>query len=249
MTIGRTGENMSDEQTAAAEGAVEETVEPKVEDKPNELLFETVGGRKFDLSSEQGRRDLRNFQDGLSYVAGKNAQVAGELQKEVEPLRKYNLKSVTLDEVSILKKIEEHRGQGDHAAADALAIEYTRQIKADAKRETEKERLWSNYKASNQDIFEVLPEDMAKDYVFRTYEKQLEEEKDPEGLIDRVLRPKVAKHIKPRETSIPPAILGKSSVAGAADVKSGIATTTAEKKDQPASEWTKLMREFKVEGY
>lgn len=207
---------------------------------PKQELFETAG-RKFDIATPEGRRDLQMFTDGLSYSAGKNAQRAGDLEKEVEPFRKYDLKAPSLDEVAILKKVEELHQQGLHTDATKLALEYSRQVALDARVEIERERLWGDYVKSNKEVFNFLDEEMAKKYVMSEYKTQLEDEKDPLGFIDRVLRPKVSK-IKPAEASTvvedPPAVMG-SGLAGA--------TPPTTKSSTPAdakSDWDGLMTDM-----
>lgn len=206
---------MSEVKGDAPSGESEDKKEsPKVE------LFETAG-RSFDLSTEQGKRDLKMFTDGLSFAAGKSAQIRGELEKEVAPLRKYNLKNASLDEVSILKKVDEHRARGEHTEADKLMFEYTRAVREDANVDLERSRLWTDYVVNNPDVFKVMDEDMAKNYIMSNYKSELSEEKDPMGLIDRILRPKASKFKTDEVVNPPQKSLGTGMSSDAPTSKPG----------------------------
>jgi len=210
------------EETKRDESA-EQTPEKQesVEQAPKEEIFETAG-RKFNIATEEGKRDLRVWMDAVSHLTGRLAQEKGDLEKEVEPLRKYNLKNASVDEVEVMKKVEAFREEGDHVSADRLMWELNKQYKAEASLVQERERLWADYKAQNSDVFEYLPEDMAKDYVFRNYSTEIEEAEDPFKLVDRILRPKAAKFKKPEVSAPaveePQAVLGRGS-SGRSDAK------------------------------
>lgn len=167
-----------------------EQIAETIEQKP----FFEFKGRKFNTEAE-----LNAFMDALTFAQGKAAQQYGDLKKEVEPLLKYNLKNADVDDVSIMKKVAEHRGNGENDAADALMFEYVKQVKASSDSKTEKNRLWNDYVKSRKEIFEVLDEDMAKDHFFRNYEDKLPEMKDPFSTMDTIFQPKFSK-LKPTKS-------------------------------------------------
>lgn len=169
-----------------------------------------VFGREFDISSDQGTKDASLWAEAHESARGRMAQEIGTLRKEVEPLRKYNLKQATLDEMDLRKKVSSLREEGNHLEADNLLFEYGKQTRLASEAALEKERLWEDYCRSRPEIFESIDRDLAKAYVFSNYGKTIEDEEDPAALIDRVLKPKASK-VKPQEKPVVPAVLGSGS--------------------------------------
>lgn len=172
------------------------TDKKETEVKPEEAasqqpdLFQ-IAGKEFDLSTDQGKKDAQLWAEAFSTAIGKQGQELGELRKEVEPLRRFGVKKATPDKMSLLRKVEQLAGEGEHQEAYKALFEYTDQLQARSEYEREKDKFWGSYVQSRPDIFEALPEDMARDYVFSNYEDALVESEDAFGLIDRVLKPKV----------------------------------------------------------
>lgn len=224
-----------------------ETGKPEVQEKDPEPAaqqneeFEVLG-RKFDLATPEGKRDLKVWSEAMAFRVGSQGQELGDLRKEVAPLRKYGIKSATPDEAKIVSEVERLNAEGRPQDAVKLTLEYSRQVAAEADAKLERERLWADYKSANKDVFETLPEDMAKDYVFRNYQAKLEEADDPLALIDRVLRPKVAKN---KTLDDVPVLAGKG-VAGAASPKPGAQTGGQAKPDEGegAGSWNKMLDEM-----
>lgn len=157
-------------------------------------------GRKFKNADE-----AKGFLDALAFSQGRNAQEADAAKKELEPFRKYNLKKVSVDEAGLLQKVDALHEEGRHTEATKLLLEYNNQIKQDLQVQREEDRLWSDYVKARPDVFDVLPEDMARDHVFSNYRDTLQDTDDPVQLLDSILKPK-ASRLKPTKESDEPAI-------------------------------------------
>lgn len=243
---------MSDKEieTTQTETPEAQPKKPAVEQTPAAKSFLEWNGRKFNNADE-----ARGFMDALAFAQGSAAQKYGEILKEVEPLRKYNLKKADVDDVSIMKQVEQHRAEGNNAQADALMFEYVRQVKADSDNKLEETRLWNDYVASRKDVFDVLDTDMSKDYVFKNYRDKLQETDSPFELLDSVLKPKASK-LKPiaqittqnTDESTAGAV---ATVLGSGNGAMAPRTTQTEPDDSASDNndaWGQLMDEFKVKG-
>jgi hypothetical protein len=188
-----------------------------------------IHGKEFDISTDDGLKQAQYWGEAVSTLAGRQSNEIGELRREVEPLRKYNLTRPDFDEIEITQKVEKLRAEGEHVEADRLMFELYRQTKLDTEVQREEDRLWSDYRASRPELFQRLPEDMARDYVFNNYRVELRGEADPFSLLDRILKPK-ASRIEPSQqsSSEPAATLG----AGA----SAPSTTPAPEAESAATE-------------
>jgi len=224
---------MSETKKTEAEAKSSENAEA-----PAPKPFMTFKGRSFGTEAE-----ATAFMEGLASSQGTIAQKYGELMKEAEPLRKYNLKQADVDEIDIMKKVEKFRNDGENTEADRLLFEYVRQVKSDSTAKQEEERLWTDYVRSRKDIFDVLDEDLAKSHVFTNYRSKLQDEENPFEFIDRVLAPK-ASRLKPKQetdgASAPSATLGSGNSTNSAK------TTSEEKNLEETSDgsWDKVLDEF-----
>lgn len=182
--------------------------------KNDSKLFK-VYGREFDVATEDGFKQAQTWAEAMSTLVGKQSNEIGDLRKEVEPIRKYNLKGATVDEVALRTKVEQLRDEGNHREADNLMLELVKQSRIHADTRAERETMWADYRTARKEIFDVLPEDMAKSYVFGQYASELESAEDPFALIDRVLQPKAAK-LKPRPAVEPPVATATTGTTPAA---------------------------------
>jgi hypothetical protein len=219
--------------------AEQETVQAKPEaeksNPPAPKVFK-VHGREFDISTDEGFKQAQTWSEAMSTLVGKQGNELGSLREEVAPLRRYNLKKVTPDKIGLLSKVESLRSEGNHFEADKLLASYVEQTELATEATLERERLWNDYKASNPEVFAVLPEDMAKSYVFANYSDKIEGSDDPMGIIDRVLKPKASK-LKPVSPVSPPAATLSSGVAPATQ------TIKPEDKKEPSA-MDKVLDEF-----
>ena len=170
--------------------------EPK-QPENNDNLVE-FGGKSFDISTAEGKMQLKYWAEAFTSAYGKMGQKIGEYSKEVEPLRKFGIKKITPDKAAILKEVDALYSDGKHEDAIRRVFDYADQLTAQSEYQREKDRFWSEYRDSRQELFKSLDEDIAKTYVFANYEEKLFESDDPFALVDRVLKPKV-KQTTPKE--------------------------------------------------
>ena len=195
------------------EKPVENETEASAEDAAGKKEpFLEYKGRTFETAGE-----ATAFMDALALSQGSIAQKFGDLQKEAEPLRKYNLKNADLDEVGMIKKVDALREEGDNASADRLLLEFVQQVKSDGNVRREEDRLWSDYVKARPEIFKALDEDMSRDHVFNNYRDKLNEVDNPFSLFDSVLKPKASRLTPQSSDDDPAATLGGGNQLGSSD--------------------------------
>lgn len=197
-------ENPKDTKPGSPAASPEAT--PKAPEAEPQIL--KIHGKEFDVSTPEGFQQAQYWGEAVSSVTGRLGQEVGDLRKEVEPLRKYNLKKPDFDEVAIMQKVETLRAEGENVEADRLMFELYRQAKLDTNIQREEDRLWLDYRAQRSELFESIPEDISRDYIFNNYREELYASDDPFGLIDRVLKPKASRIRPPQSSDAPAATLG-----------------------------------------
>lgn len=165
----------------------------KVESTSSEDNIIEFGGKSFDVSTSEGKLQLKTWAEAFTSAYGKMGQEVGGLRDEVKPIRRFGVKKVTPDKLAIMKEVGKMQEDGDSDAAMRRMFEYVEQVQAKSEYEREKDRFWADYVQTRSELFEDLPEDMAKNYIFSQYEDSILETEDPYGLIDRVLKPKIKK--------------------------------------------------------
>lgn len=168
-----------------------EVVESSQEDSQEQVFF-SWKNRSFKTQDE-----LSSFLEGMALSQGKASQENDQLKREIEPFRKLGAQPKTIDQADLAKKVVALAEEGRHEEAIKLQFDYTNQILAGVAQEKAEDAFWREYTGSRQDIFEHLPEDMARDYVFKNYRDELYNQPDQFEFLDRVLKPKVSKFIKP----------------------------------------------------
>jgi len=235
-------ENMDQQ---ATDVSTDTTTTPAVETVKTAPQMIPIYGRQFDVSTEEGRTHLRLWAEAHESARGSLANEVGQLRKEVEPLRKYNLKDATLDEVSIATKVDQYRAEGNHLEADKLMFEYSRQVQAVAAQGREEDRLWQDYKSSNPKVFEFLPEDMAKKYIFSEYREALYKSDNPFGLIDSILKPKVSKFLsEPGVQKEAPAAVAGAGSAAASKAATSVGAQASTTQDKKPGAWDAMLDEL-----
>lgn len=216
----------------------------KNEQKPQPKIFK-VYGREFDIATDEGLKQAQTWSEAMSTLVGKQSNEIGQLRDEVEPVRKYNLKNATADEIGLRKQVAELRAAGNDIDADNLLFEFGRQNRIAAQVELERERMWNDYRNSRSDIFDALPEDMAKSYIFSNYQAELEKADDPFSLMDRVLKPKATK-LKPKSASADSQVSAPAPSAPAAVLGAGSPPDkkAVESKPDESSPMDKVLEEF-----
>lgn len=194
------------------------------EQETNDSLVE-FGGKSFDVSTAEGKMQLKYWAEAFTTAYGKMGQKVGELTKEVEPLRKFGVKKATPDKVALLKEVDSLYAEGRHEDAIRRVFDYADQLTAQTEYQREKDRFWNEYKSTRQDIFDSLDEELAKNYLFSNYEDKLVESDDPFGLADRVLKPKIK--------SKQPKVETKVEEVAYATQKGGVAASPISKKEEP----------------
>lgn len=188
-------------------------------DAPDETrYFEPIAGKKFDISTVEGKNQLQGFIQGLSHVTGKLSNEVGTLRKETAPFKKLGVKAETTDEAQLAIKLKSLTDEGRTDEAFGLLFNELKATRLKNERERDANQFWDEYKRSRSDLFEMLPEDVAKTYVFANYGEQLYEVEDPYALIDSILEPKVSRFKKSAPSAAPieiPASLGAGNRAPA----------------------------------
>lgn len=181
------------------------------------LIFETVGGRKFDLKTAEGRAGLKAFQDALSFTAGKLSNEVGSLRKAQAPFQKLGLKVETTDEAQLAVTAKKLVEEGKLEDAFGLMFSELQNSRRKLEQERQENQFWSEYTKLRSDLFSVFPEDVAKTYVFANYREKLYEVEDPYALVDSILEPKVSRLKAPQPKVEPvvevPASLGAGKIA------------------------------------
>lgn len=172
---------------------MEKETEVKDEGQAQESVFYTWKNRSFKSQAE-----LDSFLEGLAFSQGRAAQAADAMAKELAPFKKLGAKVQTPDQAEVAKRVVALLDEGKAEEAVRAQFEYIDALTTAQARKEAEENFWRDYVKSRKDIFEVLDEDMSKDYVFRNYHDQLYQEEDAFGFLDRVLKPKASKFVSPK---------------------------------------------------
>lgn len=156
-------------------------------------IFETVGGRKFDLSSAEGRAGLKAFQDALSFAAGRASNEVGTLRKELAPFKKLGMNVETTDEAALATKVKGFVDEGQLDKAFEFMFSELQATRKKSEIASQEEKFWNGFVKSHSDLFEAFDEDVAKTYVFANYREAIWESEDPYSLVNSILEPKVSK--------------------------------------------------------
>lgn len=174
-----------------------DTKEPKVteetETQEETSRIVTVNGRDFDISTDEGFHQLKGYTEATSRMAStkanENHKLATMLAKE---------KSTTPDEIKA--QIASLRENGEDEKADQLTVDLAIQSKNEIEsfRQTQAEEMFfQEYKASRPEIFESIPEGLAKDVLLKAHREALYTVEDPVAYADQIL----GSYIK---TDVPP---------------------------------------------
>jgi hypothetical protein len=207
---------------------LEETNE-SVEVQEEPAFFEFKGRRFNDRAS------LEAFIEGLSFSQGRLAQQKDELERELAPIRKYDLKKPTLDDVTVARRVEELRLNGQEDEAWKLMFEYANQVRLDVQLEKEFDRLLRDSRAFG--ALDEIDKDIYRDYIKRNYLEQLYQSDNPLQLVETILAPKVSKKAPAKEE---PDYTSIGSTRKAAPAKAKAPEPTAPEKGA----WDKTLDEL-----
>lgn len=211
-------------------------VETPVQDS-NALIIESKG-RKFDVSTEVGRAQLKGYMDAVS-------ELTGRLSNEVGSTRKEN--ALLKSKVNVIPKNELRAQQqalideGRVLEAIDLANEYAETVQMKVKQEMTEKELFEAYWDSRRDQLGSLDKDMAKSYIFTNYKDEMYEVPSIAEFFDSVLLPKVAK-VAPKA----PSVEKQTEVFTTAIANPGKAPEAKkeEKKDEKKASWNDTIKEF-----
>lgn len=171
-------------ESTQSEVAVDAAEAPK-----SEMVFE-FQGREFDLATPEGRMAHRAYLDAFSTVVGKVSNENGRLKSELAPFAKLGAKVETVDDASVASKVKQLTDEGKIEEAFGFMFGQMRNMRQQLEQDKREEQFWSTVKTSNRELFESIPDDVAKHYVFSTQRDALYASENPLEFVNSLLREK-----------------------------------------------------------
>lgn len=208
------------------------------ENDSNSLIIESKG-RKFDVSTEIGRAQLKGYMDAVSELTGKLSNEVGATRKENALLK---TKVAVPSKQELRAKQQALIDEGRVMEAIDLANEYAETVQMKVQQERTEQELFEAYWDSRQEQLGALDRDMAKSYIFSNYRDEMYQVPSITEFFDSVLLPKATKVMPKGPKAEKKAQTEVFTTVSANPVKAP--EKKEEKKEEPKASWNDALKEF-----